>query len=448
MNLPFVPQDSLIGSMPADIELPKCQLYVLLPVEADLQKAHDALQQHLGPAEFARLLQVDNDGCSVPSREHAPTPMQPAQAVLSRACMAQSSEGNKEQAALRTDVGRPGESCSTQPAAMQAVDSLPEQVVMPCTMQGSKEALQPVDELQAVSPGRSSKPNGAHRGKCVIKLGVNKNSQVAAPPEQSGDGGCNVQGRKDASEVGQANHGMHKQHRAVQDDAAKLSYEAGPPDQLGEAGKGLRIEHADERAAELGVGQTSREAGTSQQTEKEGLAVEETEAASGLDLMSWYTGVTCCASTPCWAATAVPADALLKQQQQQNAASSHVQTLTDRRGCSDSRRGRGKGSRGRRGMGRGGANASAGAAACGQVAKAGYGKKASKKRAGRLVRELAATDAANEQGILEVGYFAHIKQFEVAQRRQGHSSGHGQQPKQGLAYSLRSGVTSDVRNKQ
>jgi hypothetical protein len=48
--------------------------------------------------------------------------------------------------------------------------------------------------------------------------------------------------------------------------------------------------------------------------------------------------------------------------------------------------------------------------------------------------------------VVEVGYFAHIKQFEVAQRKRGRFSGHGQPPKQSVAYSLRSGVSSGRRN--
>ena len=46
-------------------------------------------------------------------------------------------------------------------------------------------------------------------------------------------------------------------------------------------------------------------------------------------------------------------------------------------------------------------------------------KQGGKKRGGRMARELAATDAANRDGMVELGFNAHLKQFEKSQREKG-----------------------------
>eukprot|EP00892_Ulva_mutabilis_P002232 jgi/Ulvmu1/12009/UM083_0022.1 len=67
-----------------------------------------------------------------------------------------------------------------------------------------------------------------------------------------------------------------------------------------------------------------------------------------------------------------------------------------------------------RGCGRGNSVRVAHIVQHGRVQKGG-----AKKRGGRLVRELAATDAADKDGMVELGFNAHLKYFEKVQREKG-----------------------------
>lgn len=80
----------------------------------------------------------------------------------------------------------------------------------------------------------------------------------------------------------------------------------------------------------------------------------------------------------------------------------HAQRLTSKnrkRG-----RARGKGSAGRGGRG---------------LLEGAVQKQGGKRRGGRLERELAETDAAGRDGMVELGFNAHLKQFEKSQREKG-----------------------------
>ena len=65
-------------------------------------------------------------------------------------------------------------------------------------------------------------------------------------------------------------------------------------------------------------------------------------------------------------------------------------------------------------------------------------------RGGRLVRELAETVAAQGSNTVEVGYYAHVKQFEVEQRRKG-AAGRGRSTRQSGVYGLDNGLSTDPK---
>lgn len=76
----------------------------------------------------------------------------------------------------------------------------------------------------------------------------------------------------------------------------------------------------------------------------------------------------------------------------------------------------GKGVRRGRARGKGGAAEGGRKLQEGAVPKQGP---VGKRRGGRLERELAETDAAGRGGMIELGFNAHLKQFEKSQREKG-----------------------------
>ena len=141
------------------------------------------------------------------------------------------------------------------------------------------------------------------------------------------------------------------------------------------------------------------------------------------DLLVWCRGgvdaQAAACTTPPWAARAVSG---VEMVQRQDAAAMAAEAAAARN--APAARGKG-GCGGRSGRGQKGAG--------------GRGKK---QRTGRAARELEETEAAEVEGALEVGFYAHIKRYEVEQRRSG-AFGRGRKARQSGTYSLQHGLTTE-----
>ena len=474
-------QGGLLGRLDQGVALAPCPLFVLPPLQADIDTATAALRARLSGAELAQLAArrgpidrgeharrgvLSGTSAAQAQQRSAAELQQPTTAQDERACRPPAADvptaastrdpGRRHVRPAKEICGEAAQITGGEPDAQadetpftRAVQStacaLPKSgaeagPAEPVSTPGDAEELWAEAFATALQPlSSASQPDAPDP---VMKAGGRSSG-----PDHSTGAQANAQGNSGSAGTVSAGSLGQGADRPL----GQLEQSSGAT-----AGAGLPTARTAVEAAVLSTRPAtaaSPEGATERGAVDTGGAQVPAGDAPPLDLMAWYMGDGAAVAegddTPAWAAAAVPAEQLLQQQQQQQGADAAASASGAAAAAAGSARG-GRGGRGRgrgrgRGAGRGGRGPGAGAPPSGGVEKGGRGKR----RAGRLVKELAATEAAVASGAVEVGYFAHIKQFEVAQRRRGAGGAGvtGQPARQAAAYSLRNGQTSDPRNK-